>query len=225
MTARCEMLLSPGTVISVSIRGARLIRRSSMECKERRSPATREGEEKNPKLRANVQHDTRAAEASSAPCSREKKDQLSLGNEKDFVRIGITHFGSRRETTDIDVALVGRIGAGDKAGLVRHRNAIGNVALGLLDRSRCRGNFRRGRRLRRGVIGGAASELVAGRVAAPADMRSGGGWYSGPMTRRRLWLGTGSDKQGREERERDRSFSYGCGSGRSCHFSNSFVRE
>ncbi len=30
MTARCEMLLSPETVISASIRGARFIRRSSM---------------------------------------------------------------------------------------------------------------------------------------------------------------------------------------------------
>ena len=31
ITARCEMLLSPGTVISISIRGARLIRNSINE--------------------------------------------------------------------------------------------------------------------------------------------------------------------------------------------------
>jgi hypothetical protein len=50
--------LSPETVISASIRSARFIRRSSMFL-EKVADSTA-SVEKNPKLRANVQHDTRA---------------------------------------------------------------------------------------------------------------------------------------------------------------------
>jgi hypothetical protein len=57
ITARWEILLSPGTLISASIRGARFIRRSTMRVKKAPLTAYREGEEKNPKLGANVQRD------------------------------------------------------------------------------------------------------------------------------------------------------------------------
>ena len=111
--------------------------------KKARSPATREGEEKNPKLRANVQHDTRVRRRAQLRVFGRRRS-ISLGNEEDLIRIGITHFGSRRETTDIDVALIGSVRAGDEAGFVRHRNPVGNVPSGLLDRAGRRRNFRRG---------------------------------------------------------------------------------
>ena len=71
---------------------------------------------------------------------RHRKAKIgSLGNEEDFVGVGVAHLGAGRETAHINITLIGRVGTGDKAGLVRHRNAIGDVAPGRFDWSCGRG--------------------------------------------------------------------------------------
>ena len=54
-----------------------------------------------------------------------------LRNKKDLVGVRVFDFGSRRKPPNVDVALIGRVRAGDKAGLVRNWNAIRNIALWL----------------------------------------------------------------------------------------------
>ena len=79
----------------------------------------------------------------TGPCSQAESnpDQFSLVNEKDLVRIGIPDFRSWRETADIDIALIGSIRTGHEPWFIGHRNAIGNISPGLLNRARGRGNF------------------------------------------------------------------------------------
>src|SRR5262249_62075318 len=71
ITARWEILLSPGTLISASIRGARFIRRSTMRVRKAPLAANREGEEKNLKLNETVQRGASAGRSRLlVTCSR-----------------------------------------------------------------------------------------------------------------------------------------------------------
>jgi hypothetical protein len=65
-----------------------------------------------------------------------------LRNEKDFIRVRILNFGSRREPAHIHVPLIRCVGAGDESRLVRNWNSVGQITFG---RARCgrRGSFRR----------------------------------------------------------------------------------
>src|SRR4051812_36902137 len=98
------MLLSPGTVISDSIRGARLMRNSMSDGQHREnSPACparrcfgREVAPRRPNRRPKFADAPRAV-----PTSRS-------GNEEDFLRVGVLDLGARRETADIDVTGIRR---------------------------------------------------------------------------------------------------------------------
>ena len=61
-----------------------------------------------------------------------------LRHQKDLVGVGIFYLGPRRETANINVALIRRVGAGHKSGLIRDGNAIRQIALG------CPGRWRSG---------------------------------------------------------------------------------
>src|SRR6266576_5096828 len=127
ITARCEILLSPGTVISRSSRGARLIRNSIDEvlkffAKRTRHPRARE-----------EHHRTEGAVVQ--PCSPETNLRFvrsispgralpKLRNEKDFVRIGILHFRSWRKAFHIDV-FARRIRTFHEMGFARDGNSVG----------------------------------------------------------------------------------------------------
>src|SRR5215468_10101968 len=105
IAARWEMLLSPGTVISASIRGARFTRNSISPLKKRCCPSV-----------SSIRH---------AP-------QLPLGNEKDFVCERILYFSARRKPTYIDQTLVGRVGTLHKTWFAGDWRAVRIVALGRL---------------------------------------------------------------------------------------------
>src|SRR5215475_9000079 len=91
ITARCEMLLSPGTVISMSIRGARFTRKSI----DKKKPLvdTQYGTLNKSRRRANI----------ARSISLEHPLGNPLGNKKDFVRVRILHFCSRREALHVDI--------------------------------------------------------------------------------------------------------------------------
>ena len=131
----------------------------------------------------------------------------SLRDEKDLVRVRVAHFGAGREAAHVYIALVGCIWTGDETGLVRHRDAIRNVALGGLDRCSRRRRFRR-RDLGAGIIRrrrrlhALLKRLLDRRVLI---LRSG--LISGvPAWGRWLRFRTGVDKESRKEREQDRLF-------------------
>src|SRR5215510_8374095 len=90
ITARCEMLLSPGTVISRSIRGARFTR-NSIESINR--SAVHPG-----------------VLGHSYPASAKLLSRRGLRHKKNLVGVRILHFGSGRESFHIDV-FTRRIGA------------------------------------------------------------------------------------------------------------------
>src|SRR3954471_10993657 len=73
-----------------------------------------------------------------------------LRNEKDLLRVGILHFGSRRETFNIDV-LTGRIGTFNQVRFARDWNSVGIISLGRL--GGCSGGCRSRRRAFRGGSG------------------------------------------------------------------------
>ncbi len=91
ITARCEMLLSPGTVISMSIRGARFTRNSI----DKKKPLvdTQYGMLNKGRRRAN----------SARSISLEHPQGNPLRNKKDFVRVRILYFRSRRKSFHIDI--------------------------------------------------------------------------------------------------------------------------
>src|SRR5205823_1106490 len=101
MTARCEMLLSPGTAISASMRGARLMRNSMSDAQHRDN-----------------------SEACPAPLRSLSHNQdgyaSASGNEEDFLRVGVFDLGPWWETADIHVTGIRRVRARDKTGLVRN---------------------------------------------------------------------------------------------------------
>src|SRR6266513_1415949 len=103
IAARCEILLSPGTVISASIRGARFTRNSINQLKK--SDAA---------FSIWIQH----------------RPQLPLRNKKDFVGERIFYFRARREPTDIDQPLIGGVRAFHEARFTRDRRSVGIIALG-----------------------------------------------------------------------------------------------
>jgi len=72
-------------------------------------------------------------------------DSDMLRHQKNFVGIGIFYFSSRRKTANVDVALIRRVRTGDKPGLIRNRDTVGQIPLG------CTRNGR-SRRLRRRIF-------------------------------------------------------------------------
>ena len=64
------------------------------------------------------------------PDSFTRNEARFLRHQKDLVGIGIFHFGSRWEPPNINIALIRCVGAGDKSGFIRHRNAVREIALG-----------------------------------------------------------------------------------------------
>src|SRR5256885_3537778 len=109
IAARCEILLSPGTVISASIRGALFTRSSIINQRESDADSV-----------SGIQH----------------RPQLPLRNEKDFVGERIFDFCARRKTAHIDQALVRRIRAFHKTGFSGNRRAVWIIGLRGLRRSR-----------------------------------------------------------------------------------------
>src|ERR1700719_895437 len=103
IAARCEILLSPGTVISASIRGARLTRNSINQLKKAMLHSV-----------SGIEH----------------RPQLPLRNKKDFVGERVFYFRARREPTDIDQTLICGVRALHEARLPRDRRSIGIIALG-----------------------------------------------------------------------------------------------
>src|SRR5258705_8348647 len=49
--------------------------------------------------------------------------QLRSRNKKNLVRVGVFHFGARRETADINVTLIRSVRTRNEAGFIRHGNA------------------------------------------------------------------------------------------------------
>src|SRR5215831_13637402 len=120
MAARCEMLLSPGTVISASIRGARFMRNSIDPSKAKAMLQAVSG----------IQH----------------RPQLPLRDKEYFVCERILNFGAGRKPTHVHQALIRSIRTFHKSRLSRHRRAVGIVALGRLRwRIATRGRSRGGR--------------------------------------------------------------------------------
>ena len=70
------------------------------------------------------------ARLSSNPTLSPANEARFLRHKKDLVGVGIFHFGSRWEPANINIALIRCVGAGDKSGFIRHRNAIREIALG-----------------------------------------------------------------------------------------------
>src|ERR1700692_1362844 len=105
IAARCEILLSPGTVISASIRGARFTRNSINQLKKRCCISV-----------------------------SGNRPQLPLRNKKDLVGERIFYFRARREPTDIDQPLIGGVRAFHEARFTRDRRSVGIIALGRVDR-------------------------------------------------------------------------------------------
>src|ERR1700736_2566262 len=101
IAARCEILLSPGTVISASTRGARFTRNSINQLRKAMLHSV-----------SRIQHPS----------------QLSLRNKKDFVRERIFNFRARRKAADIDEPLIGSIRTFHKARFTRNRRAVGIIA-------------------------------------------------------------------------------------------------
>src|SRR5438552_13387064 len=119
ITARWEMLLSPGTVISVSIRGARLTRNSIDQFKkisQKRAAVPRYISSAGISIGDKVL-------LSSLPPAGEK-----LWNEKDFSRVWILHLRARRESLHIDV-LARRERTFDHVRFAGNRNSIRMVSL------------------------------------------------------------------------------------------------
>jgi hypothetical protein len=109
------------------------------------------------------------------PDSFTPNEAIFLRHEKDFVGVGIFHFGSRWEPADINIALIRCIGAGNKSGFIRHRNAIREIALGR-PRGRGSGGFRwrillGSRWRRRGLVRivGLRDRLLFGRIWITRD--------------------------------------------------------
>src|SRR6267143_5718852 len=102
IAARCEILLSPGTVISASIRGARFTRNSINQLKKAMLRSV-----------SGIQH----------------WPQLPLRNKKDFVGERIFYFRARRKPTDIDKPLIGGVRAFHEARFTRDRRSVGIIAL------------------------------------------------------------------------------------------------
>ena len=119
MAARCEMLLSPGTLISASNRGARFTRNSISLCRSYLAKAERG---RVALARANI---IRLSRGLSSMRGLFVREIFPLGNEENFVRVRVLNFGAGRKTAYIDIPLIRSIRTRDKAGLVRNRNAVG----------------------------------------------------------------------------------------------------
>jgi len=91
ITARCEMLLSPGTVISMSIRGARFTRNSI----DKKKPLV--------DTQYGMLNKGRRGANSARSISLEPPQGNPLRNKKDFVRVRILYFRSRRKSFHIDI--------------------------------------------------------------------------------------------------------------------------
>jgi hypothetical protein len=131
------MLLSPGTVISVSIRGARFIRNSIesvTNCARARGVTGRAArEDQHPVQAADVQPSCMAS-AQSHKRSSALRSCRELGNEEDFfvVRVRILHFRAGRHTTHVD-NFTGDIRAGDQTCFTGYWDSVRIISLGRFD--------------------------------------------------------------------------------------------
>jgi hypothetical protein len=91
ITARCEMLLSPGTVISRSIRGARFTRNSI----DKKKPLV--------DIQYGIFDKTQAPRQFSTHHQPRTSSRQPLRNQKDFVRVRILNFRSRWEAFHINI--------------------------------------------------------------------------------------------------------------------------
>ena len=140
--------MSPGTVISASIRGARFMRNSiRLLLFDSAQVMTLL-----PGPRATVSIGQSAALSSGPRASRPQRPvsrfevheqaEAASRDEEDFVRVRVFDFGSGRKPADIHVALIRCVRTGDKTRLVRHGNSVRDVTFGLFRRH---GGRRRGR--------------------------------------------------------------------------------
>ena len=132
---------------------------------------------------------------------------LRSGDEEDLVRVRVFDFGPRRKPANVDVALIGRIRAGDKTGLIGNRNAVRNITLGWFYRSGGRGlsgrSFNSVRR-RRGW-----SVLIRLRLRRVFTLRRSGrvlGWRFACRPNRRLILAGGKEGHDTDKSKRERKF-------------------
>jgi hypothetical protein len=124
MTARCEMLLSPGTVISMSIRGARFIRNSIVNKKGSDTGCLNAARWK---IRtALIRHPVYTIQ--------HRRNRLNhrgcrlLRHKKNLVGVRILHLGSWRESFDIDIFARG-IRTLHQVRFARDRNSIRIISL------------------------------------------------------------------------------------------------
>src|ERR1700737_483766 len=176
IAARCEILLSPGTVISASTRGARFTRNSINQLRKAMLHSV-----------SGIQH----------------PPQLSLRNKKDFVRERIFNFRARRKTAHIDKSLIGSVRTFDKARFTGNGRAVGIIAFCCFcGRGRCRrrrrrlggylGIFRWGRVRIKRLLGWLIFNTSFGGIARRGIARPCGGG---------LVIGATRNKQPAEERE------------------------
>ena len=143
MAARCEILLSPGTVISASTRGARLMR-SSIRAVFSTNPC-----DGGARVRFSESNMAQAYPAGSPSRAR------ILRHEKNLSRVRVLDLRSRGEAFDVNIFAWGK-GTLDQMRLARNGNAVWKISfrhLAARGRRWCRrsgsflsrGIFRRGR--------------------------------------------------------------------------------
>ena len=199
ITARCEMLLSPGTVISMSIRGARFTRNSMANKKGTDTGCLNAAQWK--ARTALIRHPVYT--------TQHRRNRLNhcgcrlLRHEKDLVGVRILHLGSRRKSFDIDIFSRG-IRTLHQVRFARDRNSIRIISLRDFCRRGCRG--RRGRRLFywrliRGLNWPVRIEGLLRRRIFRGLGGIPGGSVVGGWRRRRLFR-AGDEDKGRNQRKR-----------------------
>src|SRR4051812_17922444 len=129
-----------------------------------------------------------------------------LGHQKDFLSVRVLNFGSGRKSADINITGIGSVRTRDKAGFVRHRNSIGNVALGRLNYSSGSGWLRCGF-LDRGFGRRRTGVLIVGLRrwwVLRRRRRRIFGWAVTRRADRRLILARGKKSKGPEKKKRKR---------------------
>jgi len=172
MAARCEILLSPGTVISASTRGARLMRSS-----------IRAVFSTNPCAGCACVRFSESNMAQPYPAGSPSRARI-LRHEKNLSRVRILDLRSRGEPFDVNIFAWGK-GTLNQMRLARNRNAIWKISFRHLaagGRRWCRrsgsflsrGIFRRGRVRVKRLLGGQCRLATFGRI--PCHGMSNSSW-------------------------------------------------
>src|SRR5205814_10390943 len=121
ITARCEILLSPGTVISMSIRGARFTRNSI----DKKKPLV------------NTQYAMLAKKTDAATIGTQYQHPASAlntlksnpsRNKKNLIHVRTLYLRPRRKAFHIDI-FARRIGTPSQPRLARHMNSVRIISL------------------------------------------------------------------------------------------------